>query len=95
MSDVKAGLFYNFCAGGCKEQMESWSVQEVCSFIEEKGFEKDVIELFRKNRIRGPALSLLSEEDLKELGVAALGDRKILLKLLQPTTLTDKNKVAT
>ena len=75
--------------------MENWSVQEVCSFIEQKGFEDDVIELFRVNRIRGPALSLLTEEDLKELGVAALGDRKILLKLFQPTTITGhgKNKV--
>ena len=52
-----------------------------------------MIELFRVNRIRGPALSLLTEEDFRELGVAALGDRKILLKLFQPTTLTGKNKI--
>lgn len=67
-------------------KMESWSVEEVCGFIEEKGFEKDVIELFRANRIRGPVLSTLTDEELKELGVAALGDRKLLLKLFQHTS---------
>jgi len=61
--------------------MEGWSVQELCNFIEDEGFEKDVVELFRGNRIRGPVLPLLTLEDLKELGVAALRDRKILLKL--------------
>ena len=66
--------------------MESWSAEEVCCFIAEKGFEKDVIELFRVNRIRGPVLSLLTDAELKELGVAALGDRKLLLKLFQHTS---------
>ena len=56
-------------------------MQELCNFIEDEGFEKDVVELFRGNRIRGPVLPLLTSEDLKELGVAALRDRKILLKL--------------
>lgn len=65
--------------------MEGWSVEEVCEFIEEQGFQKDVIELFRSNRIRGPVLSMLTDEELKELGVAALGDRKLLLKLFRPT----------
>ena len=68
--------------------METWSVEEVCGYIEEKGFENDVIELFRANRIRGPVLSMLTDDELKELGVAALGDRKILLKLFQHTSLT-------
>ena len=63
--------------------MDSWSVEEVCRFIEEKGFENDVIELFRANRIRGQVLSMLTDAELKELGVTALGDRKILLKLFQ------------
>lgn len=66
--------------------MESWSTAEVCCFIEAKGFEKDVTELFRANRIRGEVLPLLTDTDLKELGVAALGDRKLLLKLFEPTT---------
>ena len=63
--------------------MERWSTSEVCEFIAEKGFEEDVIELFRVNRIRGPVLSLLTDAELKELGVAAMGDRKLLLKLFQ------------
>ena len=65
--------------------MESWSVEQVCRFIEEKGFEEDVIELFRVNRIRGQVLSMLTDEELKELGIVALGDRKLLLKFFQCT----------
>ena len=63
--------------------MDSWSADEVCCFVADKGFESDVVELFRVNRIRGPVLSLLTDAKLKELGVAALGDRKLLLKLFQ------------
>lgn len=36
--------------------------------MEEKGFEKDVIELFHVNRIRGTVLSMLTDEELKRAG---------------------------
>ena len=45
-----------------------------------KASKEDVINLFSVNRISGEVLPLLSDGDLKELGVAALGDRKLLLK---------------
>ena len=63
--------------------MESWSTVEVCQFLEKKGFETDIIELFRTNKIRGEVLPLLKDVDYKEIGVAALGDRKMLLELFQ------------
>ena len=70
--------------------MESWSTVEVCQFLEKKDFETDVIELFRTNRIRGEVLPLLKDVDYKEIGVAAFGDRKMLLELFRqhrPTSL--------
>lgn len=77
------------------EVMESWSTNEVCSFIAEKDFEKDVVELFRVNRIRGPVLSLLTDTELKELGVTALGDRKLLLKLFQHASTSSETSCST
>ena len=38
----------------------------------------DCIEEFRENNIAGNTLLTLKNSDLKELNVAALGDRKIL-----------------
>ena len=55
--------------------MEKWSTDKVCSFIAGKGFQEDIINLFSVNRISGEVLLLLSDGDLKELGVAALGYR--------------------
>ena len=71
--------------------MEKWSTAEVCNFIASKGFQEDVIELFNVNRISGEVLPLLSDGDLKELGVAALGDRKLLLKCFKTLDLVVEN----
>ena len=59
----------------------------MCNFIAFKGFQQDVIQLFNVNRISGEVLPLLSDGDLKELGVAALGDRKLLLKCFKALDL--------
>ena len=73
--------------------MEKWTTNEVCSFIANKGFQEDVVELFSVNRITGEVLSLLTEDDLKELGVAALGDRKLLLKALKTAQASEGKQV--
>lgn len=41
-----------------------------------------VIETFRRNKIRGKALLLLTDEDLEQLGLVALGDKKCLRQLI-------------
>ena len=50
-SDVRAGLHvaivYVILAA-----MESWSVGDVCGFLIENGFDEEVVELFRCNKIR-------------------------------------------
>ena len=61
----------------------STTVDMVCEMLMAKQFEEVVVEIFRKNRIDGTALLLLSDSDLKELGIVALGDRKKIQKLIE------------
>ena len=49
-----------------------------------------VIEAFRANKIKGRILAMLSDDDLKQLGVAALGDRKYLLHIFTNSKKTEK-----
>ncbi|XP_065885283.1 uncharacterized protein [Dysidea avara] len=62
--------------------MEKWSINEVCDFLSENDFEEDIVECFRVNKIRGRVLFLLSEDDMKQLGLDALGDRKYFQHIL-------------
>ena len=43
----------------------------------------DIVDLFEKNKISAGQLVELDNEDMKELGVVALGDRKRLLKAIE------------
>ena len=63
--------------------MENWSVAEVSEFLDANGFDEEVIELFRLNKIRGKVLKLLTDKDLQEMGLTAIGDRRLLSHLLQ------------
>ena len=62
--------------------MENWTVEEVCQFLRRNDFEENVIQAFRVNKVRGRVLPLLNDEDLKQLELFALGDRKYLQHLL-------------
>ena len=63
--------------------MESWSILDVSDFLTTNSFDEEVVEVFRCNKISGKVLSLLTEEDFKELGLKALGDRRLLSHLLK------------
>ena len=63
--------------------MESWSVAEVSEFLVANGFDEEEVELFRRNKIRGKVLKLLTDRDLQEMGLTAIGDRRLLNHLLQ------------
>ena len=63
--------------------MESWSVAEVSEFLVANGFDEEAVELFRRNKIRGKVLKLLTDRDLQEMGLTAIGDRRLLNHLLQ------------
>lgn len=63
--------------------MEKWSVAEVSEFLVANDFDVEVVELFRRNKIKGRVLKLLTEADLQEMGLTAIGDRRLLSHLLQ------------
>lgn len=63
--------------------MESWSVAEVSEFLVANGFDEEAVELFRRNKIRGKVLKLLMDRDLQEMGLTAIGNRRLLNHLLQ------------
>ena len=49
--------------------------------------------MFRTNEIKGRVLPMLDDEDLRQLGVAALGDRKYLLHIFKQTKIQNKVQV--
>ena len=58
------------------------STEQVCKLIQDSGFDYSVVEVFRENKIDGIEFVSLSRDDMKELGISALGDRKKLLRLI-------------
>ena len=63
--------------------MESWSILDVSDFLAANNFDEEVVKVFRSNKINGKVLYLLTEEDFRELGLTALGDRRLLSQLLK------------
>ena len=63
--------------------MASLGIVQVCEVLRDNGFDEEVAESMRINKIDGDTLLDLSSQDLKELGIVALGDRKRLEKLCQ------------
>ena len=49
-------------------------VDDVCDYLEEKGFHSDIVTSFHRNRMSGATFLELSEDDLKDL-VPVIGDR--------------------
>lgn len=58
-------------------------IAQICEVLRNNGFDEEVAESMRINKIDGAMLLDLSSQDLKELGIVALGDRKRLEKLCQ------------
>ena len=69
--------------------MAHLTVGDLCKTLTEK-FDEEVVETFRKNKIDGATLLELTQEDMKELGIFALGDRKKLAKLTARLASTGK-----
>ena len=63
--------------------MAELSVSKLCEILTGEKFDEDVVESFRKNKIDGETFLELDHDDLKELGIIALGDRKKVKKLQQ------------
>ena len=57
-------------------------MNKVCELLKKKDFDEEVVEVFRKNKVSEAVLIELDYDDLKELGIVALGDRKMIKKLI-------------
>lgn len=73
-------------------------MEEVCSILLAAGFDEATVEIFRVNKIDRTILLDLDKDDVKELGVTALGDRKKLLAIIsklkgESDPMTSKNCV--
>ena len=55
---------------------------EVCQLLRQRGFDDLVVEIFEKNKIDMDVIKDLNADDMKELGIVALGDRKRLQQLI-------------
>ena len=62
--------------------------------LEKADFEQDVVEIFRKNRIDMESFLDLNNNDLLELQVFALGDRKIIIKLKESVSMMNDGDVS-
>ena len=58
------------------------STEEICDLLLENGFDRSVAGVFRDKKIDGAVLVDLDKDDMKELGISALGDRKKLQQLI-------------
>lgn len=68
------------------EKGGKWKVGDVCEWLSQMEM-GEYVSSFKKNKIDGTALLSLQDQDLKELGVMILGQRKKLLQAIQ--TLND------
>lgn len=72
--------------------MSSLNISDVCKLLRENGFDEEVIETMRTNKIDGSTFIDLNSQDLKELGIVALGDRKRLEKLRQGSSVSNRQE---
>ena len=58
-------------------------MEEVSSLLSNAGFDTEIVQIFVSNKIDRSVLATLTTEDMKELGIVALGDRKKLQFLIE------------
>ena len=62
-------------------QIAEASTENICELLMDNGFDVSIVEVFRRNKVDGVVFVELDSNDMKELGISALGDRKKLQKL--------------
>ncbi len=60
------------------ENFEAWSAQDLAQYLKTKCDLSDYYEMIVKHDITGKVAPTLSENDLKEMGISSIGDRKRL-----------------
>jgi hypothetical protein len=73
--------------------IESWTVEDVQSWLKSEKASPAAIEQFRAQEINGEALLTLEEADLVSLGLETMGPRRILYKKIQKLRGVDIVKV--
>ena len=58
------------------------STEKICELLLENGFDNSVSSVFCDNKVDGAVFVDLDKDDMKELGISALGDRKKLQQLI-------------
>ena len=62
-------------------QIAEGSTESICELLMDNGFDISIVEVFHHNKVDGEVFLELDSNDMKELGISALGDRKKLQKL--------------
>ena len=76
-----ARLFARLLVKASTVLMTHSTTPELFKILEEE-FDEEVVQTFRQNKIDIDTLLELTSEDMQELGIVALGDRKRLTKLI-------------
>src|SRR5215203_2245804 len=63
-------------------------MRDIAKWLESQGF-GEYVEVFANNKIDADVLPSLTSDDLKELGVAAVGDRRRLLRAIASLSAPD------
>ena len=63
---------------GDVENFETWSAEDLAQYLKSKCDLADYYEMILKHDITGKVAPTLSENDLKEMGISSIGDRKRL-----------------
>ena len=58
-------------------KMENLNVEEVCTLLESKGFEPDIIEVLCRQKVAGCTLMDMDDAEMMEIGIEAWGDRRL------------------
>ena len=81
----------NFLRMGSERFEVSDEIENMCQLLVENHFDTSVVEIFRANKIDRNVFIDLDKDDMKELGIMALGDRKRLQQIgakLRGTTVS-------
>ncbi len=65
------------------ENFENWSAEDLATYLKAKCELADYYEMIVKHDITGKVAPTLSENDLKEMGISSIGDRKRLQLAIQ------------
>jgi hypothetical protein len=59
------------------ENFEAWSAEDLAQYLKSQDL-GDYYEMIVKHKVTGKIAPTLSENDLKEMGISSIGDRKLL-----------------